>query len=280
MQTEILVSINVVLLLLLIFQYRYFSKRLNTQKNVHMPEKKASARVSYLEPTLLKDSQIESVANDESEMRDASDLVVSDDQQEALLSTHDTADESCDFRVDSREPIEITVSDTPMTDSHQQGDEDMVDSSASQFVSLYIEAAPDKPYMGYELLQAILSSGMRYGEHSLFHFYVDSMAKDKVMFSLASAIEPCTFDLPRMGSFSTKALTIFMDASCCDDALKVFEKMLHTAGQLCDDLGGQVLNADKQRLTKECVREICMRIRSAEQSKHNLDLFEEVDVYA
>ena len=146
-----------------------------------------------------------------------------------------------------------------------------------EFIRSCIESSENKPYMGYELLQAILSSGLRYGEHSIFHYYSNKMVKDEVLFSLASAIDPGTFDLPRMGAFSTRALTIVMDTSKHKDSLKVFEKMLHVAGQLSEDLGGRVLNSDKQVLTKEYVRDICMRINVKEKDKLNLDLFEHAE---
>ena len=154
---------------------------------------------------------------------------------------------------------------------------DLTYTEQDSFISLYIESQEGRAYIGYELLQAILSSGLRYGKHSIFHYYSDKMTQDGILFSLASAIDPGTFDLPHMGSFSTRALTVVMDASRTPDPLKVFEKMLNVAGQLCEDLGGRVLNSDRELLTKEYVREICMQINSRQKGKLNMDLFEQVD---
>ena len=142
------------------------------------------------------------------------------------------------------------------------------------YVSVFIEASQNKPYTGYELLQSILTSGLRYGKQGVFHFYPQHNDQQTVWFSLASAVEPGVFDLPKMGGFSTPALTLYMNAKQVDDPVMIFEKMLSVANELVDNLGGRVLTSKQELVTKEHVRELCIMLSSVEREKSNLDLFE------
>ncbi len=145
------------------------------------------------------------------------------------------------------------------------------------FISLYLQAPDNTSFAGYELLQAILSAGFRYGEHSIFHYFESKSVMCDSLFSLSSAISPGTFDLPNMGSYTTKALSFILNASVHDDPLAVFDKMLHVAGQLRESLGGELLTSDCRPLTKEQVRDLCMDINHYVKQKNNLDMFEQME---
>ena len=113
---------------------------------------------------------------------------------------------------------------------------------------------------------------------SIFHRYEKKTHKGATLFSLASSEHPGTFDLPNMGTFETRSLTLFMDLNNVPEPMKAFEMMLHAAGQITDDLGGRVLNSNRELLTKEMVREVCLKIRRVESSKVNLDLFDAANI--
>ncbi len=140
-------------------------------------------------------------------------------------------------------------------------------------ITLYLKAKDGRPYGGYELLQAILAAGFRYGEMNIFHCYEKKTVRGPVRFSLASAVAPGTFDLSSMGGFSTPALTLFFRTSNDDDPINVFEQMLHTAEQLIDDLGGVVLDDMQEKLTQEKVREICLQLKANQANQAAVDLF-------
>ena len=148
------------------------------------------------------------------------------------------------------------------------------------FISLYLQAPGNTSFVGYELLQAILSAGFRYGEHSIFHYFEGKSVMCNSLFSLSSAISPGTFDLPNMGSYTTKALSFILNASVHEDPLAVFDKMLNVAGQLRESLGGELLTSDCTPLDKEQVRDICMNISHYVNQKKNLDMFEQMEMEA
>lgn len=147
----------------------------------------------------------------------------------------------------------------------------------SPLITFHVMASTDKPYTGYELLQAILSVGMRYGRHQIFHRHEEKTGKGEVLFSLASVMRPGSFDLPKMGGFTTSGLSLFFQANQVEEPLEVYELMLRTAGQLVEDLGGQVLDGKREPLTPATVVQHRKDLREYEGSKQATDLFDTLE---
>lgn len=140
-------------------------------------------------------------------------------------------------------------------------------------IMLYIMAPKGQPYNGYELLQALLSAGLRFGEMQIFHRYEQKTGRGKILFSLASATNPGTFELSKMGGFSCPGLILFLDLNKVQMPKKAFEIMLETVGQLSEDLGGEVLDESRQPLSKEKAVKLSQMIRQFEQDQPTPDLF-------
>lgn len=244
-------------------------------------------RVAYLEPSLTPSNEsqnaeasadplVDSVVSDIETKESSDDILGLSVSPEVLDSKSEDASqhesEQRDELRDSAHPETDSVSleESSYVDSENPSDED---TTLPEFIILYLRASEDKPYGGYELLQALLSNGLRYGKHNIFHQFDSNTARAKILFSLSSAIQPGTFDLPKMGGYSTPALSLFFKPEEVENPMKVFESMLNTAGQLSEDLGGKVLCADRELLTKEKVRDICLRIHRHEKHVSNLDLF-------
>lgn len=122
-------------------------------------------------------------------------------------------------------------------------------SSSNGIDMLYVMSKENKLFTGYELLQALLSSGLRFGEMNIFHHYREADTQEGILFSLASATEPGVFDMLNMGTFSCRGLTLFMRKS--DDAYDNkarYDLMLKSAQHLSEDLDGILLDASKQPL--------------------------------
>jgi cell division protein ZipA len=165
--------------------------------------------------------------------------------------------------------FEVTVLETSAaastTSSHQESkitstqNEDVVE----DFLVIYVVAEAGKPYFGYELLQALLSAGMRYGDMNIFHRFERSHGRGTPLFSLASASDPGTFDLNHMGEVSCKGLCLFMNLSDCKDSIIAFEKMVDTAQQLVDDLGGELRDSDGKKMDHRSLTTYRERVRDA-----------------
>lgn len=122
----------------------------------------------------------------------------------------------------------------------------------NDIVILYVIAKTGKTFAGYELLQILLSLGLRFGDMNIFHYYQNTDDQENVLFSLASATEPGTFDLLNMDTFSCKGLSLFMrkTGDSEEDSMR-YTTMLETASQLSDDLAGYLLNGQKQLIANK-----------------------------
>ncbi len=145
---------------------------------------------------------------------------------------------------------------------------------STHFIVIRLMAPADTYYVGYELMQALLSAGLRYGSRNIFHYYEESEESEKILFSLASAVEPGTFELSQMGSITCPGLTLFMEYSKNSkiNPLHTLTLMLDTARQLSEDLGGQLLTDKLKPLTEYDIRQWRMQFESYEQSKDMGDL--------
>jgi cell division protein ZipA len=114
------------------------------------------------------------------------------------------------------------------------------------YIILQLMAPTQRPYQGYELIQTLTSAGFHYGKMNIFHFYADPLHKTELLFSLASAIEPGTFDLDNTGEIVCPGLCLFMSIHKVKSALTAFDVMWDTAQILAQDLGGTL--CDRQLL--------------------------------
>jgi len=121
-------------------------------------------------------------------------------------------------------------------------------STSSEIITLHILPQAGCVLMGYELLQAILATGLRYGDMKIFHRYQHKNAQGSILFSLASLTEPGTFDIHHMAAYQCRGLTLFMQTAKVEDSQAVYSLMLNTAQQLADDLAAHVVDAQHQPL--------------------------------
>lgn len=121
---------------------------------------------------------------------------------------------------------------------------------SSSSVMMFLLAKENRQLAGYELLQTLLSVGLRFGEGHLFHRHQHANGQGPVLCSVAAATATGMFDLQNIGAFSVRGLCIFMEASgsVAIDAER-FSIMLETARQLNEDLDTYLLDDQRQPLT-------------------------------
>ena len=139
-----------------------------------------------------------------------------------------------------------------------------------EILSITILAEKGSPYSGYELLQALLSNGLRFGKMNIFHSYENPNGSGKIIFSCASAKKPGTFDIKNMGPFSTPGLTFFIQLDHEVDNTSRLDAMLSTAELIILDLGGIIIDDEKKPLKDEKIVMWQKLIRGFEKSKGEL----------
>ncbi|WP_426357847.1 cell division protein ZipA [Pseudocolwellia sp. HL-MZ19] len=118
---------------------------------------------------------------------------------------------------------------------------------------------------GAELLPTLLTLGLRYGDMDIFHRHQDNAGNGKVTFSLANIMNPGTFDLDALESFTTCGLTFFMTLPNAGDAFEVFGHMIGAAKQISVEFGAQLLDDKRSVMTKQTEQHYISKIREFER---------------
>lgn len=144
-------------------------------------------------------------------------------------------------------------------------------------IVLQLSAFPGEPYMGYELHQALLASGLRFGDMNIFHRYDDG-EKGDVLFSLAAATKSGVFHIEDMGSFKCGGLMMFMRLNSKQKLMSNFDLMLDTARQLTEELGGDIYDDLHQSISADVIKRLREKICEVEtKNMYAADLLDNLD---
>lgn len=121
-------------------------------------------------------------------------------------------------------------------------------------IMVFLAAKGQGIFAGYDLLQTLLSCGLRYGDAGLFHRHQHATGQGPVLFSLAAATATGMFDLQNIGAMSVKGLCMFMELSgnITIDSER-FQIFMQTAKQLAEELHANLLDEKQYPLTSETI---------------------------
>lgn len=119
---------------------------------------------------------------------------------------------------------------------------------------ILLSAKENRSFLGYDLLQTVLASGLRFGDGHLFHRYQFSNGQGAVLCSLAAATNTGVFDLQNIGAFSVRGLCLFMPVAKDPNInAERFAAMLETAKQLAEGLNAHLLDEQHKPLNDESI---------------------------
>jgi len=132
-----------------------------------------------------------------------------------------------------------------------------------EIMVIYITATSSPAFKGPDILHAMESADMQFGEMKIFHYYgPDKKHTTRALFNIANIHEPGNFDIESMDRFSTDGLALFMCLPAEIGGDIAFEIMLDTAHNLACLLGGELRGSDRKILDAEKLnkmREIASR---------------------
>ena len=111
---------------------------------------------------------------------------------------------------------------------------------------------------GQELLEFLMENEMSYGEMEIFH-KLDNQGE--VLFSLANAIEPGTFDLSDIDESEIQGVTLFMQIDGANQAERIFDDMLGLARKISGKFSSQIFDGTRSALTQQTIGHIRQNIR-------------------
>lgn len=131
-------------------------------------------------------------------------------------------------------------------------------------------ATDGRVFSGVDILDATIHHDLVYGDMQFFHRYDPH---GNTVFTVASAINPGTFPLSEMETFSTRGLAFFMTLPCSGDPLANFDSMLSTARAMEADLHGQLHDDRRSALTRQGIDTIrdsiaAYKLKSAGEANH------------
>ena len=145
--------------------------------------------------------------------------------------------------------------------------------SAAQEVLIVNVISKDKAgFKGQDVLQILLACDLRFGNMNIFPRYEKANGKGPVQFSVANLVEPGTFDLDRIESFSTPGLCFFLTLPGPEKSVNAFNYMVETAQVLVKNLQGELRDEAHSVMTQQTIEHCRQRIRDFERKQLTLHL--------
>jgi len=144
-----------------------------------------------------------------------------------------------------------------------------------EWIILKVVASKGKPYQGYEMIQTLLTEGLRFGRMNIFHRHEQNNGKGAVLFSLASIAKPGTFDLNNIGALQCFGFTLFFSITRVENPTDVLNSMVETARNIAEELGGELYTHTHQLLTTEQLQRLHCNVQLLQEKLHTPDLFTE-----
>jgi cell division protein ZipA len=110
-----------------------------------------------------------------------------------------------------------------------------------KIVTLRLVARGDDHFNGEQVVLALRGLGLRHGKFGIFH-RVEGTDDESIVFSVASLVEPGTFDLANIRQQELPGVSMFMVLPGPKDGAEAFDEMMETARALADSLNGELLD--------------------------------------
>ncbi len=186
----------------------------------------------------------------------SSDNTPDDDLESELRQLDSVAHESLDDELTGarQESFSFTADDT---DDEQDvlGQEDL----PGMILQIHVVASK-APFTGEQIVRVARDVELEHGDMNIFHRYDASGPRSRVVFSMASMLEPGIFPLDRMEQFSTPGLVLFGQLPGPKDGLAAFADMLFTAERLASLLDGELQDETHSVLSRQTIEHIRERI--------------------
>lgn len=149
-------------------------------------------------------------------------------------------------------------------DSTQEHQTEKAATEPSEVMVMNVMAAEGYAFLGDDLLQVLITAGLKFGEMNIFHHHLRGNTKDPVLFSVANVLNPGTFDLNNMSDFSTMGVSFFLALPTSMKNMDAFETMLSVAQQVREGLGGELRDDQRNLMTAQTIEHYRQRVRDFE----------------
>lgn len=131
---------------------------------------------------------------------------------------------------------------------------DDTDSMPDKILQISVVAAGEGAFDAAEIHRAARAVGLEYGAMKIFHRRAVGDVSSRVIFSMASMVEPGTIPADITADFQTPGLTLFIAVPGEDDDIAMFSDMVVTAQRLAQTLEAELRDAHRSPLTDQVIQ--------------------------
>lgn len=207
----------------------------------YRPPNKDLLRRGRIEPTL---DDIDREAHDPQAVHAAHELTVelsSDEDAPEAPATHELDE--------SREAPTLGLSSTPQPKRIER----------RKIIALRL-AAGSQRFAGIQLRQVLEAEALDYGKYDVFH----RMQDGAIVFSVASMVEPGTFDLEKMAGIAYPGVTLFAQLPGPVAGIEALNELVACGKRLLDKLGGTLQDERGVPLTVHRIEKLRQEVRDFE----------------
>ena len=260
---EVLIVVGVLVILAIILDGARRIKR-NRYENLQMSSRKlrkSSAQdVTSEELDALEASQFPSGRARVIGVRDEGDIQqVEDSLRRSNGFGFDREPEQEVFDLDNsiyeRQRAELTQQAQPQKSAEKPN------TQPEEVLVIHLMANKGEKVAGQQLLDAVLSAGLRYGAMKIFHRHLSDDGSGPVLFSMANLVNPGTFDLNTMGDLEVPGVTLFMALDDIEDPVDALNIMIEAVDSIVGDLKLNVMDESRSSMTRNTIDHYRQRAR-------------------
>ena len=141
-----------------------------------------------------------------------------------------------------------------------------------KIVTLYIAARAGHMLQGPDLVVAAEKAGLIYGHMNIFHRMMDKHPEHGPIFSVASLVQPGSFDLRTIKDLKTPGISFFMTLPGPLSALDAWDTMLPTAQRMAELLDAVLLDEERNALGRQRIANIRDELRAYDRAREKLTI--------
>jgi cell division protein ZipA len=130
---------------------------------------------------------------------------------------------------------------------------------------IHVVPIDEAVFPGRAIEMAARHASMELGAMNIFHMKNDVAPGSHYLFSMANLHESSVFDPTTWDSFETSGLTLFMSVPCVFQPGVVFDRMVATAKEIADTLGGRLQDQNRRPLIDKGIAVIHHQIEVIEE---------------
>jgi cell division protein ZipA len=136
-----------------------------------------------------------------------------------------------------------------------------------RIVTLFVSARAGAMFSGPNLIVAAEKAGLTFGDMGIFHRLLPGKPQAGPVFSMANMIKPGNFDMRHVDELQTPGVSFFMTLPGPLPALDAWDAMLPTAQRLAELLDGNVLDDERNALSRQGVAHIRDELRAYDRKQ-------------